>query len=197
MKGKLFFISAIMTLIGLMSCQNGTKPASEDAVHEDSISGVELVVDPLQKAIGDYLADSIGSQYSQGDVCIPVVNIVDSVSSNDTLKVWGDFWVYNFKIVEDTLKTVSGGSHPGLLSLSKQKDNVYQVLKFDQVADGANYLPSAQRIFGERYDALQAISSNQAVRDSLRARAVVDFARIHKIPVKMLQDYGWPAVTLP
>ena len=43
---------------------------------------------------------------------------VDESDSAD-VRVWGDFWVFNYNISGDTLKTVSGGDHPGLFHLVK------------------------------------------------------------------------------
>ena len=59
-------------------------------------------------AIDRYLADSIGSQYAKGEHCVPIHSIVrvDERNSEDIL-VWGDFWVFNYNQVGDTLKCVS------------------------------------------------------------------------------------------
>ena len=69
-------------------------------------------------AIDRYLVDSIGSQYAKGEHCVPIHSIVrvDERNAEDIL-VWGDFWVFNYNQVGDTLKCVSGGSHPGLLHI--------------------------------------------------------------------------------
>ena len=90
---------------------------------------------------------------------------------------------------------VSGGSHPGLIHLSKT-DKGYEVTKFDQVADGAGNLESAKQIFGEKYEAFHAINSNGALRDSLRTEGLARYVKTHNIPVTMYQDYGWPAISL-
>ena len=117
-------------------------------------------------------------------------------SNMDDILVWGDFWVFNFDIAGDTLKCVSGGDHPGLMHV-KKTENGFEVTSFDAVADGADNMPSAKRIFGDKYDAFWEFNSNQEKREEGRLRTIAEYVKKHKLPVKLLQDYGWPAVELP
>ena len=74
-------------------------------------------------AVDDYLVNEFGKHYVQGDVCIPCAYVIDKDESNaDDILVWGDFWVFNYKLSGDTLKTVSGGAHPGLMHVQKTDD---------------------------------------------------------------------------
>ncbi len=195
-KTLLAVVSAILVICGVStSCQSGTKSA--DGTDAGSDSTVVEEKDPVKMAICQYLTDSIGSQYSQGDVCIPVVSILDTEGSDgDTLRVWGDFWVFNYQLSGDTLKTVSGGSHAGMLCLSHDADNTYSVVDFDPVLDGSENEPSARRIFAERYDTYHELTSDQSKRDSVRLEATSEYVCNHKLPVKLMQDYGWPPVSL-
>lgn len=148
-------------------------------------------------AVDDYLVNEIGKNYSQGDVCIPCAFVVNADESNmDDILVWGDFWVFNFDIAGDTLKCVSGGDHPGLMHV-KKTENGFEVTSFDAVADGADNMPSAKRIFGDKYDAFWEFNSNQEKREEGRLRTIAEYVKKHKLPVKLLQDFGWPAVELP
>lgn len=147
-------------------------------------------------AIDRYLVDSIGSNYSPGDHCVPLHSIVGvDERQGDDILVWGDFWVFNYNLVGDTLKCVSGGSHPGLMHI-RQTDTGYEVTAFDRVTDGASYLPSAKKIFGDRFDAFQAINSDAERREQLRADVLSEYVRRHSIAASMYQDYGWPAKRL-
>ena len=148
-------------------------------------------------AVDDYLVNEIGQNYRQGDVCIPCAFVINADESNmDDILVWGDFWVFNFDIAGDTLKCVSGGDHPGLMHV-KKTENGFEVTSFDAVADGADNMPSAKRIFGDKYDAFWEFNSNQEKREEGRLRTIAEYVKKHKLPVKLLQDYGWPAVELP
>lgn len=147
-------------------------------------------------AIDRYLAKEIGSQYAKGEHCVPFHTIVgvDERNSEDIL-VWGDFWVFNYNQAGDTLKCVSGGSHPGLMHI-RQTEKGFEVTSFDQVEDGSSFLPTAKKIFGEKYDTFQAINSDDQKREKLRSDVLITYVKKHKLPVKMYQDYGWPAKKL-
>ena len=148
-------------------------------------------------AIDRYLTDSIGSLYTQGDVCIPLIAMTCSDGmKGDSIFMWGDFWVYNYKVVGDTLKTVSGGNHSGKMLLKSDENGEFQVTSFDQVEDGSGNLESAKRIFGEYYDAYHAANSDEQYREKARAISIADYVKAHNLPVKYYQDFGWPAVEL-
>ena len=72
-------------------------------------------------AIERYI-DTFGSQYSQGEYCIAYSHVLAVDDANpDEILVWGDFWVENFNLEGDTLKNVSGGSHPGLMHVVRNE----------------------------------------------------------------------------
>ena len=148
------------------------------------------------QAIDRYLAEQIGSQYGKGEHCVPIHSIVrvDERNAEDIL-VWGDFWIYNYNQVGDTLKCVSGGNHSGLMHIC-QTDNGYKVTAFDQVEDGARNLPTAKKIFGDKFDAYQSINSDEKKREKLRADVLTSYVKKHNLNVSLYQDYGWPAKKL-
>ena len=119
---------------------------------------------------------------------------VDETNANDIL-VWGDFWVFNYNQVGDTLKMVSGGNHPGLMHV-RQTENGFEVTSFDRVADGSDNVPSAKRIFGDKYEAFQAFQSDDNKREQLRGEKLAEYVKKHNLSVTMYQDYGWPAKKL-
>ena len=148
-------------------------------------------------AIENYMAETIGSQYRQGEYCIPFSSVVALDDSNpEDILVWGDFWVENYNLEEETLKTVSGGSHPGLMHLAKTADG-YEVKSFDAVGDGASFTPTAKTIFGDFYDAFITLQSDDQVRKSAREEAIAAFVTSLQIPAKFYQDFGWDAQEIP
>lgn len=184
-----------ITLLGCMNKTTDSQPESQ-TILENENNVLEEEDTPLS-AIDRYMVNEIGKHYSQGGVCIPCVTIVDTDESNtDDIKVWGDFWVFNYNQVGDTLKTVSGGDHPGLMHVKKTEE-CYEVIAFDAVVDGSGNLESAKKIFGERYDAFHAINSDDKKREENRTHIITDYVKNHQLPVTMYQDYGWPAVALP
>lgn len=148
-------------------------------------------------AVEKYLVDEIAPCYSPGEVSIPITiySKVDESNPED-VTVLGDFWILNYNQAGDTLKCISGGNHSGLLHLKKAGDGSYIVTDFDQVADGSDNLPSAQRIFGDLFGEYASIHSNQDLRDSIINCAITDFAIKNGLDVNYYQDYGWPAVKI-
>ena len=147
-------------------------------------------------AIDHYLAEQIAGHYSKGEYSVPVYQEVAVNDSDSTdIRIWGDFWVYNYKQEGDTLKCVSGGSHPGLMYICQIGENFY-VSDFKQVEDGSSYLPSAKRIFGEYFETFQIHHSDRDEHESLRHDVLRAFVRDHGLTATMYQDYGWPAKEL-
>ena len=194
---RLWMMAAILISgVGFVGCGNkdAKKQVKEEPVQvEQVVSDAEL----CNVAVNDYLVNVIGKNYAEAEYCIPSPFIISTDDGNkDNVLVWGDFWVFNYDVSGDTLKTVSGGDHPGLMHL-KKTDKGFEVVSFEAVEDGAGNLESAKRIFGDQYEAFQEINSNQEKRESIRLQFIADYVKKNNLPVKMVQDYGWPAVALP
>ena len=148
------------------------------------------------EAIERYLTERIAAYYAKGEYSVPVYQEV-AVNDGDStdIRIWGDFWVYNYKQEGDTLKCVSGGSHPGLMHVCQIGD-YYYVSDFEQVEDGSGFLPSAKRIFGEYFETFQIHHSDGDEHESLRHDVLRAFVRDHGMSAAKYQDYGWPAKDL-
>jgi len=150
--------------------------------------------------LSHYLVAEIGSQYAQADLCVPVLMIVAQEDCETEIAwVWGEFWVFNYQIAGDTLKTVSGGSHSGLMHVcagGETADAYWSVCSFEQTEDGAGNEASARRIFGKYYDIYQNIHSHQEIREAARRKQLREYVRRHGLNVRYYQDYGWPAIEL-
>jgi hypothetical protein len=187
------FTVLIIIAVSMSGCKNKSNEANVNAPSDSIIEEEEA---NYYTAIYQYLQNEIGKQYSEGDYCVPFYNIVDVDESNEEdIKIWGDYWVYNYKLVNDTLKTVSGGNHPGLMHVCKNDDG-YEVTEFDQVADGSDNIPSAKRIFGDKFESFQTIQSDDQMREQMRAEELVNFVKAKNLSATMYQDYGWPAKVL-
>ena len=146
-------------------------------------------------AIDRYMTE-IGSGYTPGDHCIPYCLIAGTEEENpDDIRIWGDFRVENYNQAGDTLKSVSGGSHPGCMHV-KKTDEGFEVFRFDAVADGSDFNPTAKAIFGDRYDAFMAIQSDDEVRKTAREKSILDYADANGLDISCYQDFGWPAVRI-
>ena len=191
-----FVVLAAILLCGIVSVTSCSGNSNVEKAAKDSV--VTVQDDPVMSTIDKYLVDSIGSHYAEGDMCIPVIMMTCSDGmKGDSIFMWGDYWVFNYKVAGDTLKCVSGGDHPGKMLLKKNENGEFQVVSFEQVEDGHGNEESAKRIFGEYYDALHAVNSDENYREKARAGAIADYVKANKLPVKYYQDYGWPAKEIP
>ena len=199
---KLWAMTAAICITGLFGCGNNTNTKEENKAAQEEPQQTEVVEATQDKqtcmtAVEDYLVNTIGSTYAAAEICIPYSFVVNTDETNaDDILVWGDFWVLNYNLSGDTLKTISGGNHPGLMHV-KKNDNGYEVTSFDAVVDGAGNLESAKKIFGEHFDAYQAIGSDDTKRNEEILRITADYVKNHDIKATMVQDYGWPAKNLP
>ena len=199
---KMWMMAAVLVFSGIcmIACnnKNAKQPETEVATEEFTEPATEVVeATTYMTAVDDYLVNEFGKNYAQGDVCIPYAYVISANESNpEDILVWGDFWVFNYTLAGDTLKTASGGSHPGLMHV-KKVENGYEVVGFDAVEDGAGNLESAKKIFGDNYETFWALNSNQEKRDDMRLHYTADYVKKHNMTAKVLQDFGWPAVNLP
>jgi len=145
----------------------------------------------IRQAISDYLLREIAPYYLQGELCVPSLMMV---REEDTC-VWGDYWVFWYNISGDTLKTVSGGSHPGMMTL-KYENGKPQVIDFERVEDGSRFMPTAKRIFGDYLDIFMNMHSNESVREAVRREQLSEFVQQNGLNVHYYQDYGWEAKKL-
>ena len=193
---KLFLILAAATLMTACGNKENNHPNTDNQTQDSTSLTINSEDQALHNAISDYLVKEVGTHYLQGELCIPELTIVatDKQESEQT-KVWGDFWVFWYNQVGDTLKCVSGGNHAGLMTLTKDGDQ-YKVTSFEQTVDGAGNVASAKRIFGDYFDIYQNIHSCDSVRESARKEQLHDYVKQNNLNAKYFQDYGWPAVAL-
>ena len=151
--------------------------------------------DDAMAAIGRYMTE-IGSNYTPGEHCIPYCLIAGTEEDNpEDIRIWGDFWVENYNQAGDTLKSVSGGSHPGCMHV-KKTDKGFEVFQFDAVGDGSDFTPTAKVIFGDLYDTFMALSSNDDAKKTARAESILEYAEANGLDISCYQDFGWPAVRI-
>ena len=103
-----------------------------------------------------------------------------------------------YDLVGDVLECTSGGSYPGCMHL-RLTDTAegYEVTKFDLVGDGAQYEPTAKKIFGEHYDALVKSNADTSGREALRAQIIANYVAANDLDITAFKDYGWDPVKLP
>ena len=153
--------------------------------------------DDIEARVYNYLSQNVGNVLAPDQICIPVCNIlkVDDTDKND-IKVYGDFWVFDYELEGDTLMCVAGGDYPGCIHLKETEHN-YEVTGYDMVEDGSGYTESAKKIFGDLYDKFTEVQSDTAARDAKRREIIKDYVHANYLDkIKYYKDYGWDAVAI-
>ena len=144
-----------------------------------------------------YLIDELGENYETSDVTIPCPIIIKmDESDKEDIKIWGNFWIYNYKLNGDTLETESGGSYPGCIHM-KDTGEGYEVVDFEQVPDGSDSIPTAKKIFGKYYNDYVKSNEDTNANEATRAQIIANYVFANNLEIKAYKDYGWDPVELP
>ncbi len=185
-----------------------TAGSEEEATASESSEGADASTLPQYEYPGpesfysvmyNYIRDELGSQYPEAEVTIPCPVIVyEDSANNQSIDVYGDFWVFNYNLEGDILECASGGSYPGVMHF-KSVDTAegYEVTGFDVIEDGENSNESAREIFGEHFDDYMKIASDSDTREELRAQIIANYVFDKGLSVTAYQDFGWDPVSLP
>ncbi|MCR5357092.1 MAG: hypothetical protein K6E63_06780 [Lachnospiraceae bacterium] len=172
--------------VGAASLEGGALPKYE-------YPGPELFYSVLY----DYLIDELGKGYEPSQVCIPCPVIVEEDESDKSdIRVYGDFWIFNYDLKGGILENTSGGSYPGCIHV-KSTDEGYEVTGMEVVEDGSGYIESAKKIFGKYYDALNKATSDTEAREKIRAQIIANYVEANGLDITAYKDFGWDPVTLP
>ena len=166
---------------------------AENGLPKYEYPGPELFYSVLYQ----YIIDECAKNYEvePGMVTIPNINIIAEDDSNkDDMKVYGDFWVFNYTLNGETLEMQSGGQYPGCVHI-KSTDTGYEVTSMDIVGDGDDYNPTAKKIFGDYYD--QFMNIDKDAEEATRAQIIANYVAANNLKITAYQDYGWDPVTLP
>lgn len=152
--------------------------------------------DPVMAAACSFMIDDISIDYPEADVSIPSALVIHQATGDDCVKLLADFWLYNYDLDGDILKTASGGEYPGAMTLMQNTGGTYTVTAFDVVEDGSDYSESVGQIFGDYADEFLGIGSSAHKRDETRLKAISDYVEANSLQITAYQDFGWDPVAL-
>lgn len=145
----------------------------------------------------EYLIDELGKNYEKSDVCIPCpVIIAEDESDNSDIKVYGNFWIFNYDLNGEILENTSGGSYPGCIHI-KSTDAGYEVTSMEVTEDGSGFDESAKKIFGKNYDKFMKDGEDEKIQEETRAQIIANYVAANGLDITAYQDYGHDPVTLP
>lgn len=155
----------------------------------------ETAEDGIMKACIAELMKLDEENFDPAEIAIPapVVYQVDSSDESD-IKVWGEFYIFNYDLKGDTLETQSGGNFRGCMHLMKEGED-YQISSFDQVEDGSDEAESLRQICEENEELLAKFGNDEQVNE-VRKNYISAYVKANDLNIKSYQDSGWDPVDL-
>ncbi len=151
----------------------------------------------LKGAVCAALISQFNSDYSEEGYVIPEFHILAADDgSPDDIKVWGDFWLYAYRLEDDTLISVIGESVTGCMHL-QVRNGVYQCTDIDVAEVGRTKEKTEQDIFGDSYQSLLDWRQDYEEQEKNRAQLIADYAAAFGIAAVNYSDQGWRSAKLP
>lgn len=182
-------------LIGIMT---------EEDDEDDGLPGYEYTGrDAVEGAIADALADDeFAEMYltTEESVAIPCPIIFKTEMADDShAKVYGNFWVMNYVLEGQTLKCISGGEAPGIITLEKEDDE-WIITSMEQAGDGEQYAKDIEAFAAGDADLLAQYQESSDLQSEtgkvVRAKFILDYVKDNGLDVTAYQDEGWDPVPL-
>ena len=183
------------------AAEESSEATEETAAEEGSAANLPAYEYPgpelFYYVLYQYLVDELAGNYPQSDVSIPcpIIMTIDESDKAD-IKVYGDFWMFNYNLEGDKLMNSSGGAYPGCIHM-KCDENGYEVTSMEVVGDGSDYEPTAKKIFGDLYDELYKVTADEKGREEIRAQIIANYVAANNLSITAYQDFGWDPVPLP
>lgn len=155
------------------------------------------VSNELKAAVCAALINQFDEEYSKDGFIIPAFHILDvNEDSSEDILVWGDFWLYAYRLEDDTLISVVGEDVSGCMHL-RQQGGEYQCSQLEVAAVGDSKEKTEQDIFGVSYQSFQDWRGNYEDQETTRAQLIADYASAFEIPAVNYSDQGWRSAQLP
>lgn len=150
--------------------------------------------DPHIAAITEYMAG--GERQDEFSVQIPAFLIFRTeTQEDDTVKVYGNFWVMSYHREGNLLMCEGGGENPGVITLQAEEDGSYSVQDFDRVGDGTRYTEDIDRICaGHPFLKAQYYGSTDVRQEPLRGvrlETLAEYVTANRLNIDACADFGW------
>ena len=152
--------------------------------------------EPMMAAICDYLLETQAGYFGEADVAIPCPVVLETDDADpEDIRVWGEFSLFNYNLLNTTLVLQSGGIVPGLLHLKAAGED-FEVVSAEWVEDGEDYGAAVERIFGAREGLVRKLENIAEASEEAMLRSVSDYVRWNGLPITQYQEFGWLPVPL-
>ena len=125
---------------------------------------------------------------------------VAMLSEETEATVYGNFWIFCYKLNGKTLETTSGGECPGVMKLAK-KDGVWTVVSMEKAGEGEDYAKDIAKFCNgdkelEEQFALTTGAAEDSILPQYQRAAVVNYVQDNKLDIEAYQDYGQDPVSV-
>ncbi len=151
--------------------------------------------DPVLAAVSAETAN-YGSSFLLEDnsVSIPVPIVLKTETVDDThMKVYGNFWVFNYTLKDDVLDQISGGERPAIMSLEK-KDEGWIITNVEECDSGADYYLDIKRFCNGDKELEEAFATSADASSPLFKEVFLkylqDYITANNLPAKFWKEYG-------
>ncbi len=186
-------LALALGVCGAMAEASGLPPYSYPFADEE----------PILAAVANYMvtAEEFGYTPEEGGVLIPapIVLKMDVNEDETQAKVYGNFWLFAYKLEGKILMCTAGGECPGVMQLEK-KDGAWAVTSLEVAEDGEAFEASIKKLAGgdEALEKEYAVSSDatEGYLPQYRRAFVLAYAQANELDIEAFQDYGWDPVSI-
>lgn len=148
------------------------------------------------KEVTEAMLKEFGSFFDQNtnvEIPTPYIVKIDDEDIKD-IKVYGDFYIYGYKMNGMIFDCVNGGSFPGCIHLRSDFGNI-SFVSVEVAEDGSNNAESLLKICGGDESLKKDIyTERDNDGDKLRIEYVKMYAKDNDLLVAGIKDYGWPVI---
>ena len=153
--------------------------------------------DPYLAAICRYLLADAGDPANGEEVTIPAPVVFYTAESEDEAEVFGNFWLFRYRLEGTTLQLQSGRELPGRFRLKKD-GSAYTVTAFDQVSRGRGYEQEIQALCAGKRGVYPSLEAHYQEHDYtgqtdiayVRKVFIDRYAEKNNLTIRAYQDHG-------
>ena len=159
--------------------------------------------DPVMAAVTEYLVSTdLGYTPEEGGILVPApIELKREMNAEGTeATVYGNFWVFCYRLNGTVLETTSGGENPGVMKLEK-KDGKWVVTSLEVAESGDEAFKESLIRFaaGDKQleeDYFKSSDATDGYLPQFRRSFLVEYVNANKLDITAYQDYGWDPVDL-
>lgn len=155
---------------------------------------------PVMAAAAEYLVTAdLDLEAEEGGVLIPAPIVLREEVGDEEATLWGNFWVFAYRLNGSILECTAGGENPGIMKLEK-KDGAWNVVSLEVAEDGEKFADSI-RAFAHGDEELEkeyylSSDATDGYLPQWRRSFILEYVHANGLDITAFQDYGWEPVSI-